>query len=115
MDEHDKRKLISPWVPMKSAVDKKHIGKLLEELGEGTAAASRCLIQGISAKEPITGKLNKEWLEDKLADIIANIELNVEHFKLNKKRMGQRVATKKRSLRIWHQMLTSAGKKPQYY
>lgn len=106
---------ISPWVPMKSLIDKKHIGKLLEELGEGIAAASRCLIQGITAKEPTTGKINKEWLEDELADIQANIELNIEHFKLNKKRMAQRTANKKRGLRIWHGMLTSKGKKPQYY
>lgn len=103
----DDRREMSPWVPMVRAIDKKHIGKLLEELGEATSAASRCFIQGIYESEPVTGKLNKEWLEDELADVQANTELCIEQFELNTQRMAERVARKKQLLRTWHIMLTA--------
>lgn len=97
----------SPWVPMTVPVDQKHIGKLLEELGEATAAASRCFIQGVDEVEPSTKKPNREWLENELADVIANIQLCIEHFGLDGERMGDRAAFKKTHLRAWHQMLVN--------
>lgn len=102
----DDRRAMNPWVPMTSAIDKKHIGKLLEELGEAVAAASRCLIQGIDEREPVTGKSNREWLEDELADVRANIYLVVEHFKLDPVRMDKRRERKIEMLRTWHEMLS---------
>lgn len=96
---------LSPWVPMTVPIDKKHIGKLLEELGEAVAAASRCLIQGINEKEPVTHKPNKEWLEDELADVLANITLCQIHFKLDEQRMAIRQIKKMQHLSNWHRML----------
>lgn len=75
-------KQMSPWVPMTSAADKKVIGKLLEELGEAVSAASRCLIQGIDECEPVTGKSNREWLEEELADVRGLTWLAIAHFGL---------------------------------
>lgn len=92
-------------MPLLRPIDAKHIGKLLEELGEATAAASRCLIQGINECEPHTGKLNKHWLEEELADVAANISLVVQHFQLDFDRMQARTEIKKKRLRRWHQML----------
>jgi len=102
----DDRRPMNPWMPMTSAIDKKHIGKLLEELGEAVAAASRCLIQGIDEKEPVTGKPNKEWLEDAFADVLANIALVTEHFRLDQNRMRIRCDRKVEMLRTWHAMLS---------
>lgn len=99
---------ISPWRPMTKPIDLKHIGKLLEELGEATAAASRCAIQGIEESEPTTGKLNREWLEDELADVQANVQLVVAHFGLDWNRMAKRTGRKKVRLRQWHAMLDEA-------
>lgn len=93
------------WTPMARPVDLKHLGKLGEELGEASAAVSRCLIQGIDEREPVTGKLNREWLEDELADVRANIALVVEHFGLDTARMGERALRKRNQLRAWHRML----------
>lgn len=95
---------MTPWVPMQKPIDQKHIGKLLEELGEATAAASRCFIQGLAALEPDTGKPNQIWLEDELADLLANVQLCVEHFGLDSQRIAARVDRKKAGLREWHQM-----------
>lgn len=96
---------LNPWRPMVRAIDKKHIGKLIEELGEATSAAGRCLIQGIDEQEPVTHKSNRQWLEEELADVTANIELVIEHFGLDSSRMMERIQRKKIHLRGWHSML----------
>lgn len=90
---------------MQKPIDLKHLGKLGEELNEAGAAQNRCVIQGIDEREPITGKSNREWLEDELADVMANTELCVEHFKLDEARMRDRADRKKAHLRGWHSML----------
>lgn len=82
MVDADKLRDASPWHPMSNAVDIKHIGKLLEELGELVSACSRCLIQGVNEAEPVTGKLNKDWLEDEIADVICGIQLVEKRFSL---------------------------------
>lgn len=94
----------SPWHPMSDPVDLKHLGKLLEELGEATAAASRCLIQGIDGADPVTEEPNKEWLENELADVLANINLCSLRFELNEDRMNERAAKKMAHLKKWHDL-----------
>ena len=96
---------LNPWRPMARPIDLKHIGKLQEELGEAGAACARCVIQGIEESEPVTGKPNREWLEDELADVFANIDLVVAHFGLDAERMLARADRKKEHLRQWHSML----------
>jgi hypothetical protein len=96
---------LNPWVPMSRPIDLKHIGKLQEELGEAAAAASRCVIQGIDESEPVTGKVNRTWLQEELADVLANIELNVEHFALDAAEIERRKERKKAHLRAWHGLL----------
>ena len=94
----------SPWHPMKDAVDLKHLGKLAEEMGEAVAAISRCIIQGINEHEPVTGKVNREWLEDELADVWAGMNLCCQHFGLDVLRMIERKRRKEKHLRQWHEM-----------
>lgn len=90
-----------PWHPMKDAVDLKHMGKLAEELGELQAAVARCIIQGIDEAEPVTGKSNRQWLGEEIADVQANLELVLEHFGLSID--WRRVYRKKDNLRDWHE------------
>jgi hypothetical protein len=101
-DTADARRDLEPWHPMTSPVDLKHLGKLAEELNEAGAAVARCIIQGINASEPVTAKPNRAWLEDELADVLANIDLVMEHFNLNRARMVQRANRKKYHLQKWH-------------
>ena len=76
------RRAMNPWVPMTRPIDLKHLGKLAEELGELQSAVARCLIQGIDEVEPVTGKVNREWLREEIADVQAGILLAIEHFNL---------------------------------
>lgn len=98
----DKLKDASPWHPMTDQVVLKHLGKLAEELGECSSAVARCIIQGIDEKEPVTGKINREWLEDEIADVYADMMLVQQHFKLNGERMAGRTLKKMIHLRQWH-------------
>lgn len=99
---------VNPWQPMTRPIDLKHLGKLGEECGELSAAVSRCIIQGIDEHEPVTGKSNREWLEDEIADIIANTTLVRKHFNLDRERIFERVVKKMTRLRAWHSMLEPA-------
>lgn len=93
---------MKPWHPMSSPVDLKHLGKLVEELNECSAAAARCIIQGIDEAEPVTGKVNREWLEEEIADVIANVGLVIEHFNLDTIKIEARSTTKAARSRAWH-------------
>lgn len=87
---------------MSDPVDIKHIGKLIEELGELQAALARCLIQGMDGTEPTTGKPNRQWLEEEIADVYANVSLVRERFKLNI--LYGRLDEKITRLKRWHDM-----------
>jgi hypothetical protein len=92
----------SPWHPITDPVDIKHLGKLAEELNEAGAAVARCLIQGVDEAEPETGRPNRLWLQDEIADVLANAELVVERFTLDREAMAARAARKTAFLRRWH-------------
>ena len=96
---------LNPWRPMSKPIDLKHLGKLAEELNECGSAVSRCIIQGIDEAEPVTGKVNRNWLEDEIADVYANLVLVIDHFGLNTARIRERMARKQEHLRGWHSML----------
>lgn len=96
---------LNPWVPMSKPIDVKHLGKLGEELNECGSAVSRCLIQGIDEAEPITGVVNRQWLQNEIADVLANITLVVQHFRLDTAAISARAELKKGHLRGWHSML----------
>ena len=102
--------LLNPWVPITRPIDLKHLGKLCEELGEAVSAIARCLIQGIDESEPVTGKVNREWLEDELADVEANLSLVCHHFGLDRNRMRDRTRQKITHLTKWHSMLEEGDK-----
>lgn len=74
---------MNPWHPITDSVDLKHLGKLSEELGELQAAVARCIIQGIDEREPVTGKVNRDWLTEEIADVQANLDLVVKRFEID--------------------------------
>lgn len=92
-----------PWHPMSNPRELKTIGKLAEEVNELGAAIARCIIQGIDGLEPVTGKPNKQWLEEEIADVGANLELVVEYFNLDREFMRARHDRKIVPLRQWHE------------
>lgn len=104
METGDIKPFPNPWHPEKDPVALKTLGKLSEELGECNSAVARCIIQGIWEFEPVTGKMNAEWLEDEIADVLANIKLVVDLFSLSTHRMDIRVERKIEMLRAWHKL-----------
>lgn len=104
MSDADKLRDANPWHPMTDAVDLKHLGKLSEELSECGSAVARCIIQGIDEAEPVTGKINRDWLQDEVADVLANIDLVIQRFDLDAIKIATRSEKKKRHLRQWHEL-----------
>jgi NTP pyrophosphatase (non-canonical NTP hydrolase) len=92
----------NPWSPTTNPLDLAHLGKLAEECNELGAAIARCIIQGIDEREPVTGKLNREWLEDEVADVRAGLDLVCKHFGLDLTRIGLRHVRKVGHLQQWH-------------
>lgn len=93
------------WVPETDPVRCALLLKFSEEAGELVAAISRCLMQGIDEREPVTGKLNREWLEDEMADVLGLLELTTQVEFLNRSRIAER-AQKKRAMKLdWLKML----------
>jgi hypothetical protein len=101
---------MNPWHPITDPTTLKVLGKLAEELGECSAATARCIIQGLDEREPVTGKINREWLEDEISDVIAGVYLAVEKFGLNQKRIELRMLDKIERLKIWHEMVAEYDK-----
>ncbi len=91
----------SEWDPMSNPGDIALVGKAQEELGECIAALARCLIQGIFEAEPKTGKVNKEWLEDEIADVYAMLQLIDQRFGLDSIRVYHRQKLKQAYKRKW--------------
>ena len=78
-------------------------------LGIATAAVSRCIIQGINECEPVTGKLNRDWLREALTRVSEAIVPMVMIFDLDDAAMVRRVAKKTSHQRQWHGMLSEAA------
>lgn len=93
----------SPWKPDRNTLNLAILGKLSEELSEAGAAAARCIIQGIDESEPTTGKVNRQWLEEELADALATISMTIHHFNLNLATLDARTARKVKHLKGWHE------------
>lgn len=97
--------LVSPWVPETEPRKVKSMGKALEELGECQSAIARCLIQGLDAREPVTGKPNREWLEEEIADARAMLSELVHEFNLDAARISKRALRKRVLQQRWKGML----------
>lgn len=91
----------SPWKPITNETDLKHLGKLGEEAGELVTAVSRTIIQGIDGIDPKTNQVNREWLEDEMADVMALVAHNIRHFKLNEARVMERMEAKMKYAEPW--------------
>lgn len=96
---------VNPWIPMRNVLDLKHIGKLGEEASELSTVCHRASIQGLEAMVPEKDCTNRRWLEMEIADVWANTDLVIRHFKLDEDYIAERVTTKKERLKTWHAML----------
>jgi hypothetical protein len=65
---------ITLWKPEPNLITHQALGKLLEELGELSSIVARCLIQGITESEPVTGATNYSQLQKEMSDVAAAID-----------------------------------------
>jgi hypothetical protein len=93
--------IISPWTPESNPNSLRVLGKTLEELTECGSAVARCLVQGIDESEPVTGKPNREWLLEEVADAYAVLDWTVDYFKLDIPAIAKRSARKQGGFRQW--------------
>ncbi len=97
--------LISPWEPDTNPANLRPLGKCIEELCEAGAILARCIIQGIEESEPVTGKPNRIAVEEEVADVLATVEILIEHFGLDQTRIAVRAMEKKARLLTWFDMM----------
>ena len=62
---------ITLWKPEPDLLTHQALGKVAEELGELGAIVARCLVQGIEAADPKTGKPNRQALVEEISDLTA--------------------------------------------
>lgn len=96
-----------PYSPLQNVPDR--LVRFGMQLGNAGAAVSRCIIQGIDEREPVTGKLNRQWLEETLGELLAAMPRLLAHLDRNDvtalARMARRRNRKTAHLQQWHGML----------
>jgi NTP pyrophosphatase (non-canonical NTP hydrolase) len=104
---------MNKWEVTTDPLTLRRLGKLGEELGELANVASRCIIQGINATDPGTGKVNRQRLLDELADVAAQIDCTMTAFGLDASYFGERRTKKRAQMAEWEALYqpTLAGGK----
>lgn len=98
---------ISAWMPEKNPVRLAVLGKLIEEAGELSARAARCVIQGLDERDPATGRTNLEELAREMADVLACLE--TAEAELGASVLTERVRAKFDGFKKWHGVIETAG------
>lgn len=97
---------MNPWQPDADPHQARRVGKSLEELGELTGVLARISIQGMDAIDPASGKTNRQRLHEETADVLAQIERNVEAFDMDKDMLTARVWYKVDQMHEWESLFT---------
>lgn len=95
---------LTKWTPTTNLMMLRRMGKLLEELGELSNVAARCIIQGIDEVDPGTGKVNRFRLEQEIADVMAQCHTTIRKLNLNKVAIELRTADKEAQMEQWEDM-----------
>lgn len=79
----------------------RRMGKTGEELGELTNVVNRIVIQGIDEVDPGTGKKNRVRLEEEIADVFAQLDVNCGMLNLDVDFIMDRRDQKVQKMRAW--------------
>jgi len=78
------------------------LNKLIEETGELLQVAGKKLAYYDTDEHPDGQGSLKERMEDEIADVLAIIEFVTQEFKLDNKKINQRIQAKLNLYRAWH-------------
>lgn len=101
--------MTSKWIPTTDLMMLRRMGKLGEELGELQSVTARCIIQGIDEVDPGSGKVNRQRLQEELADVQAQIGCTVQALQLDQDFMARRTARKIELMSEWEAMFSEPG------
>lgn len=104
---------VSKWTPTTNLMMLRRMGKLSEELGELQAVAARVIIQGIDEIDPGTGKVNRQRLEDEIADVLAQCNVTIRSLRLNHDRIHNRASDKACQMAEWEALFDGDTTAPQ--
>lgn len=95
---------MSKWVPTTDLKELRRLGKLGEELGEASAVASRCIIQGLDELDPSSKRINRNRLEDEIADVLAQCNVTINMLNLDSDRIKERQYDKEKQMWVWEEL-----------
>lgn len=82
----------------------RRLGKLAEELGELSAVAGRCIIQGHHEVDPGSGVQNIVRLQSEIADVYAQLDETVLCFNLDEEQIRARRNRKRAAMQEWERI-----------
>lgn len=98
---------ITAWMPETDQHRLAVLGKLIEECNELAGRAARCIIQGLDAIDPDSGRLNWEELAREIADVNACIWQVSDRFAIGPDDL--RVAAKHAGFDRWHDLIDATN------
>ena len=93
--------MLQIWKPDDDPELQRRMGKSLEELGELIAVCARITIQGVDAIDPASGKSNRQRLSEETADVLAQLQLNINYLRLDEESISARVERKQEQMQEW--------------
>ncbi len=96
---------MNPWRVERRAKVLRRVGKTGEEAAELIKILFRIVIQGLEGVDPATGKTNVDAMEEELADAYLQIDLCIEQFGLDPKRVVDRMERKRAQMKEWEELV----------
>lgn len=90
--------------PMLNPTEIKGMDDLVQGLGRCSVVSACCVSEGLDRREPATGKTNRTWLQEEIADVFANIAAVAERHKLDMVAIMEGADKKLRQIKTWHAM-----------
>ena len=96
---------MNPWMPERDPFILRRVGKTGEECAELAKVCFRAVIQGLYGIDPESGETNLTELVKEMADVTAQIEINIEKLGLDVVFMSRRIETKKALMAEWEELV----------
>lgn len=97
----EEKMALNKWIPESSPKILRRVGKTSEEAAELLKVCSRITIQGIGGRDPENGKTNTQALTEEIADVLAQCNVCIDTFGLDREVIRRRVTHKEALMAKW--------------